>query len=192
MTNQTNDGGKNSVKTLRILGFAALAFSLASAALAQKVTVDFDDKADFGAIKTFAVKVATSWGNPLGEQRAVAEFEEALAAKGWRLAPEGEADALVLLHGATETKHSLNTFYSGGYGGYGWGGWGGMGMGSASTTVSEYTVGTLVVDIYAAKSKALIWRGVATDELKAKPEKREKQLTKATDKLLKDFPPGRK
>ena len=82
--------------------------------------------------------------------------------------------------------------YPGGYGGYGWGGWGGMGMGSASTTVSEYTVGTLVVDIYAAKSKALIWRGVATDELKAKPEKREKQLTKATDKLLKDFPPGRK
>ena len=27
---------------------------------------------------------------------------------------------------------------------------------------------------------------------KAKPEKREKQLAKATDKLLKDFPPGAK
>lgn len=181
------------MKTLRILGLAALLCSLASAARAQKVTVDFDDKADFGAIKTFSVKVATAWGNPLGEQRVQEEFEQAFAAKGWRLVPEGEADAIVLLHGATETKHSLNTFYSGGggyYGGYGWGGWGGAGMGSSSTTVSEYTVGTLVVDIYTAKNKALIWRGVATDELKAKPEKREKQLAKASDKLLKDFPPG--
>lgn len=180
------------MRTLRVLGFAALVCSLASAALAQKVTVDFDENADFGAIKTFAVKVATTWGNPLGEQRVLAEFEDAFAAKGWRLVPEGEADALVLLHGATETKHTLNTFYSGGgYGAYGWGGWGGMGgMGSSSTTVSEYTVGTLVVDVYAAKSKALLWRGVATDELKAKPEKREKQLVKASEKLLKDFPPG--
>ena len=99
----------------------------------------------------------------------------------------------MLLHGATETKHSLNTFYSGGgYAGYGWGGYGGMGMGSSTTTTSEYTVGTLVVDIYRANDKALIWRGIATDELKAKPEKREKQLAKATDKLLKDFPPGAK
>jgi hypothetical protein len=148
------------------------------------VTVDYDHEADFGAIKTFAVKLATPWGNPLGEKRVVAEFEEAFAAKGWRLVPEGEADALVLLHGATETKSSLDTFYSG-YGGYRW-----RGVGTATTVVNEYTVGTLVVDVYAAKSKALIWRGVATDELKEKPEKREKQLAKASDKLLKDFPPG--
>lgn len=182
------------MRTLRVLGLAALVCTLASAAHAQKVTVDFDEKADFGAIKTFAVKVVTAWGNPLGEERVQEEFEQAIAAKGWRLVPEGEADALVLLHGATETKHSLNTFYSGGgYGGYGWGGWGGyggMGMGSSTTTTSEYTVGTLVVDIYRAGDKALLWRGIATDELKAKPEKREKQLAKASDKMLKDFPPG--
>lgn len=180
------------MKILRVLGIAALVCSLASVTLAQSVNVDYDKKADFGAIKTFAVQLATPWGNSLGEKRAVTEFEEAIAAKGWRLAPEGEADALVLLHGATETKHSLNTFYSGGggmYGGYGWGGWGG-GMGSSTTVASEYTVGTLVVDIYNAKSKALIWRGTATDELKEKPAKREKQLQKASDKMFKDFPPG--
>jgi hypothetical protein len=31
---------------------------------------------------------------------------------------------------------------------------------------------------------------VAQGELKDTPEKREKQLQKATDKLFKDFPPG--
>lgn len=167
----------------RVLGCAVLAGAMASAALGQNVTVDYDRAFDFGTVKTFAVKVATDWGNPLGEKRALAEFEQAFAAKGWRLVPEGEADALVLLHGATESKRSLDTFYTGG--GYRFGG-----FGSSTTQVREYTVGTLVVDVYEAKGKTLIWRGTATDELREKSEKREKQLAKASDKLLKDFPPG--
>lgn len=174
---------------LRVLGCVALAGFLASAARAQDVSVDYDHDFNFSTVKTFAVKMGTAWGNPLGEKRALAEFEEAFAAKGWRLVPEGEADALVLLHGATETKHRLDTFYTGGggmYGGYRWGGFGG----GETTTVHDFTVGTLVVDVYDIKSKGLIWRGTASDELKAKAEKREKQLAKASDKLLKDFPPG--
>ena len=99
----------------------------------------------------------------------------------------------MLVHGATEKQKSLNTFYSGGYGGYGYRGWGGMGgMGTATTTTSEYTVGTLVVDIFDAKSKALMFRGSASDEISDKPEKNIKKLAKASDKLFKDFPPGSK
>ena len=86
-------------------------------------------------------------------------------------------------------KKDLNTFYSGGYGGYGWRGMGGMGWAS-TTTVNEYTVGTLVVDIFDAKTKQLVFRGTASDELSDKPEKNAKKLAKASDKLFKDFPPG--
>jgi hypothetical protein len=68
---------------------------------------------------------------------------------------------------------------------------GGMG-GTSTTTVDEYTVGTLVVDIFDAKSKQLVYRGTATDELSNKPEKNAKKLAKASDKLFKDFPPGSK
>jgi hypothetical protein len=46
------------------------------------------------------------------------------------------------------------------------------------------------VDIYEAKSKHLMWRGVAQGELKDKPEKREKRLQKVSDKMFKDFPSG--
>ena len=46
------------------------------------------------------------------------------------------------------------------------------------------------MDIYEAKSKQLMWRGVAQGELKDSPEKRQKQLQKVSDKLFKDFPPG--
>ena len=121
------------------------------------------------------------------------EITQALTEKGWK-SVDANADALVLLHGATEKQKSLDTFYSGGgYGGYGYRGMGRHdGMGTATTTTSEYLVGTLVVDIFDAKSKALMYRGTATDELSDKPEKNAKKLQKASDKLFKDFPPGSK
>jgi hypothetical protein len=148
------------------------------------VKVDYDKAANFGAIRTFSIKLGTSWGNQIGEKRVMDEFTQALTEKGWKVAPEGQADAQVMVHGASQVKHSLNTFYSGG-GGYRWGG-----MGTATTTDSEYTVGTLVVDIFDAKSKGLLWRGIAQDELSDKTDKNVKKLGKASDKMFKDFPPG--
>jgi hypothetical protein len=73
-------------------------------------------------------------------------------------------------------------------GGYGYRGYGG-GMGTASTMVSEYTVGTLVVDIFDGKSKNLVFRGTAEDELSDNPEKNKKKLEKASAKIFKNFPP---
>jgi len=170
---------------------AALALA-STAAVAQDVKTDYDHAANFAAIKTFQAKIATGWGNQISEKRVLDEFTQALTEKGWK-SVDANPDAVVLLHGATEKQKSLNTFYSGGYGGYGYRGWGGMGgMGTATTTTSEYLVGTLVVDIYEAKTKALMFRGTATDELSDKPEKNQKKLAKASDKMFKDFPPGSK
>ncbi len=176
---------------MRNVVMGALALGVGTGAFAQDVSVDFDKSADFSKVKTFAVKMGTAWGNPLGEKRVTSEIEEALTAKGWTKADESKADAVVVLHGATQVKKDLNTFYSGGMGGYGYryGGFG-MGGGTAHTSVSEYTVGTLVVDIFDAKSKNLLFRGTATDELSDKPEKNQKKLDKASQKMFKDFPPG--
>lgn len=179
------------VKTMVLMG---VALATAGGAWAQDVKVDYDQAANFAAIKTFSLKLGTAWGNPIGEKRVTDEITQALTEKGWTVAPEGKADAQVVLHGATETKRSLNTFYSGmGMGGYGYRGWGGMGgTGTATTTESVYTVGTLVVDIFDATGKSLLWRGAAQDELSDKTDKNIKKLGKASDKLFKDFPPGSK
>jgi uncharacterized protein DUF4136 len=176
---------------LKYVVIGALALGVTTGAFAQDVNVDYDKSADFSKIKTFTTKIGTAWGNPLGEKRVTTEIEEALTAKGWtKAANEGAADAAVVLHGATQVKKDLNTFYSGmGMGGYGYR-YGGFGGGTAHTSVSEYTVGTLVVDIFDAKSKNLLFRGTATDELSDKPEKNQKKLAKASDKMFKDFPPG--
>jgi hypothetical protein len=178
---------------MRRLSIAAALVFAGVTAFAQDVKVDFDKDANFVAIKTFAVKIGTSWNNPISEKRITEEIQQALTEKGWTATDAEQADAIVLLHGATEKQKSLNTFYSGGYGGYGYRGWGGMGgMGTATTTTSEYLVGTLVVDIFDAKSKALMFRGTASDEISDKPEKNIKKVQKVADKMFKDFPPGSK
>jgi hypothetical protein len=179
---------------MRRLAIAAALVFVGAAAFAQDVKTDFDKSANFGAIKTFAVKIGTSWNNQISEKRVTDEIAQALTEKGWTKT-DANPDALVLLHGATEKQKTLNTFYSGmgGYGGYGYRGWGGMGgMGSATTTTSEYQVATLVVDIFDAKSKALLFRGTAADEISDKADKNIKKLDKATTKMFKDFPPGSK
>jgi hypothetical protein len=47
------------------------------------------------------------------------------------------------------------------------------------------------LDIYDAPAKKLVWRGTAskTLDMKAKPEKRLKNLRKGVEKLLKNYPP---
>ncbi len=170
---------------------AALSF-VGATVFAQDVKTDFDRSANFGKYKTFAVKIGTSWNNQISEKRVTEEIAQTLTEKGWTRV-DANPDALVLLHGATEKQKSLNTFYSGigGYGGYGYRGWGGMGgMGTATTTTSEYMVGTLVVDIFDAKSKALLFRGTAEDEISDKAEKNIKKVEKASEQDVQGLPAG--
>jgi hypothetical protein len=173
---------------MRRFALAAVLSFVGATVFAQDVKTDFDKSANFGAIKTFAVKIGTSWNNQISEKRVIDEITQTLTEKGWTKA-DANPDALVLLHGATEKQKSLNTFYTGGYGGYGWRGWGG-GMSTSTTTATEYLVATLVVDIFDAKSKALLFRGTAADEISDKVDKNIKKLDKATTKMFKDFPPG--
>jgi hypothetical protein len=42
----------------------------------------------------------------------------------------------------------------------------------ATTTTSTWVEGTLVIDLYKAANKKLLWRGVATDTLSDNPQKK--------------------
>ena len=129
------------MKVLRAV-LTGLLLSLPAIAAAQDVKVDFDKAFDFSTIKTFSMKLGTGWGNDLSQRRVLTEFEEAIAAKGWKKVDEAQANMQVVLHGATQTKRTASTFYTGMGGGYGGYHYGGMGMGSSQTVVNEYTVGT--------------------------------------------------
>lgn len=57
-------------------------------------------------------------------------------------------------------------------------------------TSTIYT-GQLDLDMYDSANHDLVWRGVAskTIDTNAKPDKQQKNLTKAVVKLLKNYPP---
>jgi Domain of unknown function (DUF4136) len=179
------------VKLVRAM-FACSLLLLPAIAIAQDVKIDFDKGFDFSTVKTYSIKIGTTWGNDLSQRRVLTEFDETIAGKGWKKVAEGQANIQVILHGATQTKRNASTFYSGMGGGYGGYRYGGMGMGSAQTVVNEYMVGTLVVDMFDATSKNLVFRGIAEDELSDNPEKNAKKLEKASAKMFKNFPPSAK
>jgi len=180
------------MKIARLAALTMLAMILTvGISLALTVNTDFDQSYNFSQIKTFWVKIGTSWGNPLSEPRVIAAVEQEIASKGWtKAADEASANAEVILHGSTKQQQSLDTFYTGMGGGWGYGGWGGMGMGTATTTSYTYTEGTLLIDIFDATSKELIFRGSATDTLSNTTEKNQKKVVKALDKIFLNFPPA--
>ncbi len=149
---------------------------------AQKVQTDYDHQYSFSQLHSFTVQFGSVWNNPLQQQRAKEDIVRELTAKGWTEAPDAaSADAVVVIHGATQQEKSLDTWYSGG--GWGWG------PGMATTTVNTVNVGTMVVDVFDARTKKLVFRGTASDDISDKPEKNAKKIDKAVQKMFKDFPP---
>jgi hypothetical protein len=176
---------KRTMQTSRIGLGVALAMLLATSALAQKVTTDFAKDADFQRYKTFMWIKEPKPTNPLIRQRIIDDVNAALETKGLKLVT-ADADIAIAGHAATRTERSLDTFYDGFGGGWRWRG----GFGSATTRVSTYEVGTLVIDLFDAKTKEALWRGTATRTLSDDPQKNTENLNKAVVKLFKDFPPA--
>ena len=155
------------------------------AAFAQHVKTDFDHQANFSQYKTYSwqeIKPA----NSLWDGRIKNAVDAQLTAKGWTQVDSGGDVAIVAIK-TTKTERTLQTFYNGFGGGWGWRGFGGFG--DSTTTVQDYKEGTLLIDMYDAKTKQLIWRGSAEDTLSDKAAKNEKNLDKGVAKMFKKFPP---
>ena len=156
------------------------------AAFAQNVKTDYDHQANFSQYKTYSWQEVKP-ENSLWDARIKNAVDAQLAAKGWTQVDHGGDVAIVAIK-TTKTQRTLQTFYNGFGGGWGWRGFGGFG--DATTTEQDYKEGTLVIDLYDAKTKQLIWRGSAEDTLSDKAEKNEKNLDKGVAKMFKAFPPN--
>jgi len=172
---------------IRTVVCAMLFLAALGTAFAQQVQTDFDHQANFSQYKTYSwqeIKPPDS----LWDSRIKNAVDAQLAAKGWIQVPSGGDVAIVAIK-TTQTQRSLQTFYDGMGGGWGWRRFGGGGFGESTTTEQDYKEGTLVIDLYDAKTKQLIWRGSAEDTLSSKAEKNEKNLDKGVAKMFKKFPP---
>ena len=148
--------------------------------IAQKVTIDSDPAGQFASYKTYGWTAGTPASNPLAESRIHAAVEQQLAAKGFT--KSNNPDVMVATLVATKEQKQL--IADGFGGGFMWGG------GYATATVQTYVQGTLVVDVYDAHKKQLVWRATGTDTLSSKPEKNTHKVEKALAKMFEKYPPG--
>jgi hypothetical protein len=179
----------------RLIGTIAALLVVPVLAMAQKTSHDFDKAANFAAFKTYAHKDGTKVGQPLIDDRLVSAIEAQLAAKG--LTKSETPDVFVVYHVALDKQKDISTYssgYGGGYGPYGWGWGGGWAGGTSTTQVRDILVGTLVIDLADAKAGKLVWRGIGVKEINtgANPEKRDKSIAKAVEKIFKNYPPKQK
>jgi len=174
-----------------IFGSVAIVLLFATATLAEQVKTDYDRGVDFSQFKTYSwEKVQTQ--DQLWVDRIKEAVNTALAAKGLTPVESGGDIAIVAIE-MTKNQQTLNTFYDGFGGGWGWRRGGGFGgFGDATTTTDTYKVGTLVVDMFDAHTKKLVWRGSASDTLSDKSDKNIKNLDKGVQKMFDHFPPGQK
>ena len=163
--------------TTRMIATLTLTLLIASVAHAQKVTTDSDPAAPFAKYKTYAWTAGTPSPNPLGEQRIHTAVDAQLAVKGMTLA-EGNPDVFVATHVLTQEQKQI---VADGFGPWGFGGFG-------TATVQTYVQGTLIVDVYDAVTKKMVWRGVATGTASDKPSKNTSKIDKALAKMFERYP----
>jgi hypothetical protein len=168
-----------------------------SSAFAQDVRYDFDKDKEFSKYKTYkwvAIKGA-EMPDELTQKALTSAIDTQLAAKGLTKTDSENADLYIGYQTALGQEKEFTSYNTGwGYGpgwGGGWYGYGGMSTTTTYGSTSTVYIGQLDLSMYDPTAKQLVWRGTASKTLdpKAKPEKKQKNINKAVEKLLKKYPP---
>jgi len=118
----------------------------------------------------------------LSHKRIIEAVDKQMTAKGLQKVEGGKSDLLVVYEAGAKERVSVQGYDYG----YGYRRFGG---GMVHYDTYSYTDATLTVSLVDAPKKALVWRGTASDTLSDSPEKNQKKLSKATEKLFKKYPP---
>jgi Domain of unknown function (DUF4136) len=171
---------------LAALATAAWLTLLGSIALAQSVTYDYDRAANFSKYRTYAWTRGNELTEELTHASVVRAIDAVLVTKGLaRVEPSANPDVLVAYHASFDKNLEISGSV------YGLGPFGLGGDRSGSARVQPVLVGTLVVDMSDARTSAIVWRSLATSDIRPgdKPESRDRKIAKAAEKMFKNYPP---
>lgn len=177
------------MKTIHLIFMVFVMGTAIGCSSVYDVQYDFDQKTDFSQLLKYDW-LPTPGGADIDDiniARVKKAVNAELQAKGLRLTSQ-DPDFRIAEHmGAKEKVQTNNWGYAyGPYNGY-WGGY----WGSGGVSEYRYEEGTLILDFVAADTNKLIWRGAAKAEIDGMntPEKKDKLVTEAVQKILKNFPP---
>lgn len=169
-----------------------------------KVTNDWDKEVDFATFKTYSLYPWDTHNdnvvNDYDKQTILMGVKTEMDSRGYQLV-EKDGDLVVSTFVVLDNKTSYQSYtdHYGGWAGYG-GGWGyygrpgyygyGWGPGYSTTTVyaTEYTKGTLIIDIFRLSDKKLVWQGIGSGEVTEDLALRDKRLPKNIAKVFYRYP----
>ena len=159
----------------------AMLVCVASAiAVGQTVSVNYNHSQSFSQYHTYA------WGsnnanqiqNSILAQVALQDIDTALQGKGLQKVQEDQKPDLLLTSSGGMKQQT--TYTAMGMRGFG----GGMG----TITPQQNVVGTMIVDLFDAKTQSLVWRGIAQDTLSNNGSKNQQTVQKGVQKMFKQWP----
>jgi Domain of unknown function (DUF4136) len=165
----------------------------ASVAPAQTGLAASDRNTDFSKYKTYKwVNIPSSQKlDDLTADQLVGTLNVELAKKNLKRSDSDNVDLYIgyQILSAAKAKNLNHLSLGGSYGPPA-----GGASGNAATSTTVVHSGQLILDMYDANTKQMVWRGTVADAIdqNAKPDKKQKRMDKAVEKLLKDYPPAKK
>jgi hypothetical protein len=161
----------------------ALFLLFTASTFAQKVTMEFDQEADFSSFKTFFINPGqlnsknAALNNDIIRKQIQDDIRKQLLAKGLTEVTSGARDLNVRFSLGSSRRKEVDV-YPARWWGY-------------RRVVSNYTEGTLVVDLRDPTKQALIWRAIAVEN-KSDATHIEGKLDDMVKKSFEQYPPKKK
>ncbi len=180
----------------RVWGAVALTLGLGACGGIQ-INTDYNPEIDFTAYRTFDWAEGSGGGadgvvTELVDQRFRRSVEAELASRGMERVTSGQPDVFIGYQVTLDDRvdyQTVNTYYGGAYGYRGVYG----GAAGTRTTAREYTIGTLVIDLFDARQRELVWRATGegkVNEQQQTPEESQERINQVVAQILEDFPIG--
>jgi len=175
-----------------------ITFALITAcASTTNIKSDYDHSVNFSKYKTYGYYSPMGIENPNYSSLLGQMFRDAIDAqmltRGY--IKSDNPDLLFNVSARLEDKTKVTTtsnpaMYGGGYYGYRGGmyaPWGGYGY-ATTTNVSQYTEGTVNIDMVDPKLKRMLWEGVAIGRVKEKNKNLREDIMTGVAEMFKDYP----
>jgi len=149
-------------------------------AIGQQVSVNYNHGQSFSQYHSYAwgSNHANQFQNSILAQVAQQDIDTALQAKGLQKVQESQKPDLILtVSGGLKQQTSYTAWGMRGIGG---------GMGGISP--QQNVEGTMIVDLYDAKTQSLVWRGIGQDTLTSNGNKNQQIVQRAIQKMFKQWP----
>src|SRR5271167_379756 len=160
--------------------WAMLVCLTSTIAFGQTVSVNYNHSQSFSQYHTYAWQIddPNKIANSILAQVAISDTDSALAGKGFsKVDISANPDLIVTVSGGMKQQTSYSA-------------WGmrGIGGGMGGITPEQNVEGTLVVSLYSASQKALVWRGIGQSTLSNNGGKNQQTVQKAVTKMFSQSP----